>query len=155
MIKFLNNIEEHIVFLLMAIISILVFMQVVFRYLISIPMPWIEELLRVCFIWLIMLSGAIGVKRKANLGVTMLVARLPLIPKAIVFHFGVLVTIFTCGLFIYSTIEIIGMQKEMSQRLITMPIPIHYSTLALPVGFLLIAVRSFQQSLKAREGGYF
>ena len=153
--KIFNNIEECIVAPLMALMSILVFLQVLSRFALHIPMPWIEELMRICFIWTIMLSASIGIKRKAHLGVTMLMTALPRSAQAVFFYFGTLVIIGTCCVFIYATWDIIMMQKASNQSLITMPAPIYFSTMILPVGFVLIIVRTLQMAAKARNGEYF
>ena len=154
--KVLNNIEECIVAPLMALMSLLVFLQVVSRFVLHIPMPWIEELLRISFIWTIMLSASIGIKRKAHLGVSMVMEALPRRLQPLFFYFGTLVIIVTCSVFIYATCDIILMQKASNQSLITMPVPIYFSTMVLPIGFFLIIVRTIQMALKARaEDAYF
>ncbi len=155
LVRIFNNIEECIVAPLMALMSILVFLQVLSRFALHIPMPWIEELLRICFIWTIMLSASIGIKRKAHLGVTMLMTALPRPAQAVFFYCGTLVIVATCCVFISATWDIILMQKASNQSLITMPVPIYCSTLILPVGFVLIIVRTLQMAVKARQGDYF
>lgn len=153
--KILNQLEEYLVWPLMAALCGLVFLQVLARYLLHIPMPWIEELMRVIFIWLIMLSAAIGVKRRAHLGVTMLMAALPRPWQAFFFYLGALAVIATCGLFVKATLDIIVIQKNTRQMLISLPAPIYFSTLALPAGFVLIAVRTAQSALTARRRKLF
>ena len=51
--------------------------QVIFRYVVSAPLPWSEELARYCFVWIVFLGGAIGFSRGIHLGVDLLVKSLP------------------------------------------------------------------------------
>ena len=51
--------------------------QVVFRYVISAPLPWSEEMARYCFVWIVFLGGAIGFARGIHLGVDLFVNLLP------------------------------------------------------------------------------
>lgn len=154
--KILDNFEECLVTPLMAALSVLVFLQVASRFYLHIPMPWVEELMRVLFIWTIMLSASIGIKRKAHLGVTMFMNPLPRVAQAICYYFGCVVILATCVLFIYATWDIMMMQKGSNQNLISMPVPIYFSTLALPVGFALVIIRTVQLAIKAgKEASFF
>lgn len=154
--KIFNNFEECLVAPLLAALSILVFLQVASRFYLHIPMPWVEELMRVLFIWIIMLSASIGIKRKAHLGVTMFMTPLPRVLQGIFYYFGCVVILATCVLFIYATWDIMVMQKGSNQLLISMPVPIYFSTLALPVGFAMVIIRTVQLAVKAgRDATFF
>jgi C4-dicarboxylate transporter DctQ subunit len=154
-VKILNNIEEYIVWPLMGVISILVFLQVVCRYLLKVPTPWVEELLRITFIWIIMLSASIGIKRKAHLGVTKIMQMLPRPGQAAFYYLGVLVIIGTCVLFVFASTDLLMMQKRSNQVLISMPLPIYLSTLALPTGFVFMIIRLVQTAIKVKKANYF
>lgn len=73
----LNKVVEKIVALLLAIMSIVVFLQVVFRYIFHASLPWSEELARYILVWLTFLGASIGVKRNAHIGVEVVVKFLP------------------------------------------------------------------------------
>lgn len=51
--------------------------QVIFRYVVSAPLPWSEELARYCFVWIVFLGAAVGLSRGIHLGVDLLVNRMP------------------------------------------------------------------------------
>ena len=51
--------------------------QVIFRYLLTAPLPWSEELSRYCFVWIVFLGGALGLSRGIHLGVDLFVGMLP------------------------------------------------------------------------------
>ena len=154
--KMLGRFEEYLVWPLMATLSGLVFLQVVARYALHIPMPWIEELLRVLFIWLIMLSSSIGIKRRAHLGLTTIMAAMPPKVQPFFFYLGSLAVIITCVIFVSATVDIMMIQKNSRQMLISLPAPIYLSTLALPIGYVLIAVRTIESIFTAaKTRGFF
>ncbi|WNS79578.1 TRAP transporter small permease [Domibacillus sp. DTU_2020_1001157_1_SI_ALB_TIR_016] len=75
--KSLENTLNIVMALALAIMVVLVFGNVVLRYLFNSGITWSEEMSRYLFIWLTFL-GAIGAfKNKEHLGVDMLIKRLP------------------------------------------------------------------------------
>ncbi len=63
--------------LLIAVMTLLVALQVVFRYVVNYTLPWSEELSRYVFLWASLLGACAAVRRHAHLGVDSLVRRLP------------------------------------------------------------------------------
>ena len=67
----INKILEYLILSLLISITTLVFAQVILRMVAS-SIIWAEELSRYLFIWLIFLSTALGIKRKAHLSMDMI-----------------------------------------------------------------------------------
>lgn len=61
-----SNIIEVIIALLAAVLSVIVLLQVVFRYVLNSPLAWTEEASRFLLIWIVLLGAAIGIKRKSH-----------------------------------------------------------------------------------------
>lgn len=57
---------EYIIAILAAILSVVVLLQVVFRYALNNPLHWTEEMARFLLIWIVLLGAAIGIKRKSH-----------------------------------------------------------------------------------------
>ena len=74
----LEHIAEWLMAVALAIMVVLVFGNVMLRYLFSTGFAAAEELARLMFVWLIFLGAIIALRRHAHLGVEMLQARLPL-----------------------------------------------------------------------------
>lgn len=72
-----NNIIEYFIALLVAILSVVVFLQVVFRYVFNSPLHWSEEMARFLMIWVVLLAAAIGIKRHSHFSVDILVKKFP------------------------------------------------------------------------------
>ena len=69
--KFLNNFEEYFVVWTMAIMTILVFIQVMMRYLFNNSLSWSEELARFIFLWLSWIGASYAVKERSHFRVEM------------------------------------------------------------------------------------
>jgi TRAP-type transport system small permease protein len=67
---------EALVFLALAAMVIMVFGNVVLRYVFNSGITVSEELSRWCFVWMTFLGAIVGLKERAHLGTDMLVSRL-------------------------------------------------------------------------------
>ena len=97
-----NFLVEHVVAILMGLMTVVVFMQVVFR-LTSGSLPWSEELARYMMIFMVYMGASVGVKKKNHIAVEFVANQLPgkgrtivdiiadllmLIAFIIIIHFG-------------------------------------------------------------------
>ena len=82
MLKFLrglknSNIVEVIVGLQIAVLSVVVLLQVFFRYILNFPLAWSEELSRFLLVWVVLLGAAIGIKRKSHFSIDIVFKKFP------------------------------------------------------------------------------
>lgn len=68
---------EFIAAMLMAAVVLLLLTGVISRYVISVPLVWVEEAASICFIWLAMLGSAIALDRNEHLRLTIFLRLLP------------------------------------------------------------------------------
>ncbi|KKE80245.1 TRAP transporter small permease [Bacilli bacterium] len=64
-----EHFEEYILVFLSAFTVVVIFLQVVMRYVFGSSLTWSEEIARYAFIWMIYLGVSYGVKKKKHLGV--------------------------------------------------------------------------------------
>ena len=69
---------KSLIVVLFALMIVVTFAQVVFRYVAGAPISWSEELARYCFVWIVFLAAALGLERGVHLGLDLIVLRLPL-----------------------------------------------------------------------------
>lgn len=80
-LKFLNDyLEETICIILMSVMTIIIFIQVIMRYVMHNSLSWSEELARYCFVWLIYIGVAYGCKLMKHIKID---AALKLFPEKV------------------------------------------------------------------------
>ncbi|MDR1625231.1 MAG: TRAP transporter small permease [Spirochaetia bacterium] len=57
--------------------TVLIFIQVIFRYVFNQPLAWSEELARFLFIWMTFVAGVVAARRGQHIGVELIVNMLP------------------------------------------------------------------------------
>jgi len=67
---FLNRICEVALIILLVVMAVAVFLQVLFRYVLHLPLFWTEEFARYCLVWASLLGAAVALKRGEHIAVT-------------------------------------------------------------------------------------
>ncbi|WP_051965400.1 TRAP transporter small permease [Thermanaerosceptrum fracticalcis] len=73
---FISKLEEYVAGVLMVAIVVVIFAQVVYRYVLSSPLSWSEELGRYLFVWISFLGASIAFKKGAHLGIDVFTSKL-------------------------------------------------------------------------------
>ena len=121
-----------------AAMAVIVMLQIIFRFVIFVPLPWSEELARYLMIWTGMVGSFVALREGRHIGVTMVVDRLP--PRAATW-----VSVFVQAATILFLV-ILAQQGlaltlvNLSQLSPAMRIPMFYPYLAVPVGAALMIV---------------
>ena len=134
----IGKIEYFLVAVMIAVMAIVNFLQVVFRYVIEGSLPWSEELLRFLFVWTTFLGAGIGVRKGAHLGLTIIVNNLPPKLKKFVVFINYLICIVFSAIIGMLGLSIVSMQAEFNVRSSAMVLPMYWISLAIPVSFALI-----------------
>ncbi len=146
--KILDRIEELLVVVMLALMTLLTFLQVVMRYGFNSGFPWALELTTVFFAVMIFVGISYGVRVGAHIGVDALVKRLPSGPRRATSIVIVLLCLLYAGLVIYGSWIYVSKMKLVGVELDDLPIPIWIVRSILPLGFALLALR-FSQVLWA------
>ncbi len=112
------------------------FLQVIFRYVLKIPIPWAEELVRYLFVWLTLLGGAAAVRTKAHIAMELVVNRLHARLKLAVIFVSSLVSVSFLGYLAVSAWQLTLL--NLGQRSDAMGISMAYPYMAIPVGAVLM-----------------
>ncbi len=143
-----NRIEkfiEYFIFALLSSMSIVIFLQVVFRYIIRYSLPWSEELARYLFVWLALMGAAAGVKKNAHFGVDILVRKLNLKNQNILYLTGSsFILFFLCVIIFEGTKLTIINWTQLSPA---MRIPMSFPYAAVPVSSLLMVIYTVKNVL--------
>ena len=129
------------------------FLQVVFRYVLSAPLPWSEEAARYCFVWIVFLGAALGLERGVHLGVDLLVNRMPgRLRRLTALVCDLLIAVFAV-IMIYASLPVL--QLNSLQHSPALGVQMSWIYLAIPVSMVLIllvtAARVLTRLRAARE----
>lgn len=121
----------------------LIFGQVVFRYALNHPLAWTEELSRHFMVWAAFLGAAVGYRKKAHMGVDILVAQLAVPSRRTVER---LVHIATAGFALFLVYQGgLVVSKTMQQLSSALTIPMGYIYASVPVGGALMAAFALEK----------
>lgn len=142
--------EKYVITLAFAIATLLLFTNVVLRYVFDYGLSWILESVQYLFAWVVLVGAAYGVKEGIHLGIDILVIKLaPPLRKATVLFAVLLSIIFVAIVDYYSIIYIIKIYGW-GDRTQDLHIPQWIPYLAIPTGlslmlyhFLLVAWELF------------
>jgi len=142
------NIEEYLVAVFMAAISIIVFWQVINRQL-GASLPWSEEMTRYLLVWITFVGASLGVKRGAHIGIEAVLLLLPLRMRKAVMLGSLVPALLFCAVVLYYSLVIINMQMSTGQVSPAMRIPMWWPYAALPVGMSLMIIRFIQVAIRS------
>lgn len=135
--EILLKVEKAVGGALLLLLTVTIFIQVVFRFLIDLPLAWSEELSRYSFIWLTMIVAPICIRLKANINTGTLGA-LPAQTALIVELGGYVLTLaFAAVLLVWGTmlLDVVKLQRSPAIGL-----PMHWVYVAIPIGAALMIV---------------
>lgn len=124
--------------------TIIVFISTMFRYFKLGSIPWSEELARYLMVWIAYIGASLGIKRNAHLGVEIVVNMLPEKLKIVSQYIRVAIILTFNFLIIIFSYKIMNHQINMGQLSPALAMPIWVAYLAIPVGSLLMIIRSIQ-----------
>lgn len=142
--KVLDKLEELIVIVMLAAMTLLTFTQVVMRYGFNSGWTWALELTTVFFAVMIFVGISYGVRVGAHIGVDALVKLMPSGVRRITSIFVVLLCLVYAGLVVYGSWVYVSKMKQVGVELEDMAIPIWVVRSILPIGYALLAFRFCQ-----------
>ncbi len=126
------------------------FLQVVFRYALTAPLPWSEEAARYCFVWIVFLGAALGLERGFHLGVDLLVNRMP---PSLRRHVELVSNILIAGfaiVIIYASLPVLELNSL--QRSPAIGVQMTWIYLAIPASMVLILLITLVRMVKRLAG---
>ncbi|MGI6225933.1 MAG: TRAP transporter small permease [Peptococcales bacterium] len=150
---FLDKFEDYSVTFLYLIMIVVIFLQVIFRFVIKASLPWSEELARYIMAWAVFIGSSIAAKEGAHLGIDSLVTRLPKKMK----RYTELIVLALSALFsiilIYLAILVIQFLMKTGQKTPAMMIPMWIAYFSVFFGAILMSIRYCQATyLKYKDG---
>lgn len=154
----LDYVEETLIVLLLAFMSIMNFVNVVSRYCFSNSFSFTEELTVMAFVWVTMLGVATGYKRCAHLGMSYIVEKFPKRGQALFMVFSTICSLVMIGLLIKYGIDMVNGQIMLNAKTPALRLPAALQGLSIPVGGAFMVVRTLEAGVREtarlwKEGG--
>mgnify|MGYP001484175538 FL=1 len=141
---------DYVAAILVSVMTVLVFLQVLFRYWLHLPLDWGEEVSRYLFIWSAMLGAAIATKRRAHFGIDFLVKILPSPAQK-----GIAIGVNLCICALLGLIAVQGTRLavlNLSQISPTLFIPMGFPYAAIPACALLMLIYTIAETWAIAAG---
>ncbi len=142
--RFFAKLEENLVALLLAAMTLLVIVEVILRYGFSSGLLWIQELTLLLAAWLVLVGAAYGVKKGAHIGMDMAVRRLALPWRRRAGMVAALLCLAYCAFLLAGSWEYLSKIKRFGIEMEDLPVPLWLAHGILLPGFLLLAFRFVQ-----------
>lgn len=153
----MNRLEEGLMILLLAAMTLLTFSQVVLRYVFNSGWTWALEATTYMFGWLVLVGISYGIKVGFHIGIDAVVNLLPKRGRRVVGLITVLLCLayaamLTWGAYDYfDTMLMLGVEAE------DIPLPRWFLVSIMPIGFALLGIRLLQVLwgiISGRLGGF-
>ncbi|WP_213422490.1 TRAP transporter small permease [Bhargavaea massiliensis] len=137
-----KNLEEYLLMFLSVFTVVVIFSQVVMRYLFNNSLTWSEEIARYAFIWMIYIGVSYGVKRNAHLAVDILPIMFKEKGKLV---FAIIADFFFLIFTIIVTIYGLDIIAKITRESAALEIPMSYVYTAPVAGMGLTIIRLLQR----------
>lgn len=146
--KLIDKIEEYLCIACLAVMTVLVFANVLSRYVLHMSLSFSDEITTYLFVLLSMMGTAIAAKRRAHLGLSLLTDALPPSARRILAIFSYSVaTVFSAALFYYGILMVIN-ERMLGQVTASMQWPEWIYGTFIPFGAFFVTLRFAQVTLE-------
>ncbi len=135
---FLDQLINWLVILCVIAMVIVIFMQVIFRFILNDPLSWSEELARYLFVWITFLGAAICARDRGHIGMDYVVSKFPVKVQKIIEHFGLALMVVISLTIAISSIETVVSNFGQVSPALRLNMGLIYS--AIPIGCIYTAV---------------
>ncbi len=144
-----DHLEEVIMIVLLAAMVVILFYQIIMRYLFNDSPAWTEEIARYMFIWETWVGISVGAKYGKHIEVTMLVDRLPERGRAALRIIADLIVIAICLVVVRQGTVLVDRLLSVGSYSPALHIPMGYIYAAVPVGCGLMILRNLGSIFRA------
>lgn len=150
LMKFLEKLEDTFCALALLVTALVLFANVVLRYVFSASTSWAEELIRYLMIWITFIGGSVCVRKGAHIRMDFLLTMLPARVASALTRLVFLISAVFCGLLFWYSLRLVMFTVELEQMSPALEIPMWIPYVAMPLGSALMCFR-FLQAVFAKE----
>jgi len=150
-----NGVVRWVVIVLMLVMTVTVSLQIVFRYVLNIPLGWSEEMARFSFVWVSFFGASALMRVREHINVTVFVDNFPARLKAICVFLASICALICAYFFLVGGIALTT--NEWAQLAPAMQIRMGWVYLAIPLSaglmVIWIVIQTIDSALKLRGEG--
>jgi C4-dicarboxylate transporter DctQ subunit len=147
LLNIISHIEEILVVIMMAYMTIMNFLNVVFRSVASMSFSFTEELTVTVFVWVTMFGIALGFRKNAHLGMSYFVDHFHGKAKAILVIFSGICSLALMAGLVYYGIEMVEGQVKMGSTTPVLGMPQYVQGLSIPVGAFFVCIHVLEATI--------
>ena len=151
MLKILDTFEDLFCAVSLLTAAVVLFVNVVLRYLFSASTSWAEELIRYLMIWITFIGGSICVRRGAHIRMDFLLTMLPRSVAAALTRLVYLAAAGFCAALFWYSVRLVAFTVELHQTSPAMGVPMWIPYLAMPLGSALMTLRFLMAACRREE----
>ena len=146
-LSFLGNLDILIAALVLAILVVLTFLGVIWRYVLSAPFTWLEEVQMACMVWIVFAAGGAAFRTGNHVAIEMVVDLMPKKMQKIVEILISVVVVAVIGYLFYQSLGFIQMFIKSGRSTSMLKIPYWLIYGIAPVSFILMIISYFYSVL--------
>lgn len=139
-----ENLESAISVILMTIMTILIFIQVIMRYVFQHSLTWSEEFVRYCFIWLVYIGASYACRKGAHIKIDAALRLYPEKWREYIVILGDLCVLILAAYIMVTGTGLVDFQVTYDKVSPAMGLPLAFVNFAPVAGFGLIGIRQVQ-----------
>ena len=140
MLKFLGRIEDVFCAVSLLLTTIILFVNVVLRYVFSASTSWAEEAIRYLMIWVTFIGGAVCVRKSAHIRMDFLLTFLPRRAASVLTRLVYLIAAGFCAALLVYSWQLVQFTVELEQTSPAMEVPMWIPYMAMPLGSALMVL---------------
>jgi len=139
--RIMVTVNRWIVIVMMAVMTILVFVNVICRYILNFSIIWAEEVSQYLMVWVAFLAAGLALRQGRHVAIEMLQDRLPSRARKMTRHFVALLIILFMGTLIVLGFQFAHFAWDQETPVLNISLGIPY--MAVPIGALLLVIHLF------------
>jgi TRAP-type C4-dicarboxylate transport system permease small subunit len=149
-IDFINTIVKVAASIMLAVMSVLIVLQVIYRYLLEAPLSWSEEISRYLMVYIVFLGAALSLRYRQMIAIEFIAE---LLPKPVQKYLNLIVLIICIVFFsILFSVGIDMTQRVEMQTAASTQIPMSIPYAAIPIGAVLLMLNAIAVILENMAG---
>lgn len=147
-----NRLEEGLLAFLLALMTLLTFVQVVLRYVFNTGLSWSLEATTYSFAALVLIGMSYGVRTKTHIAIDLFTRRMPARTQRIVALLAVVVCLVYAAMMIYGSSIFVGRLYALGNFARDIHAPKWLLTATMPLGFTLLTFRFLEVGWNVLKG---